>query len=179
LIIGPGRLGVLKRLFDCVKSGKRVPMIGDGGNRYQMVAVADVADACVCAIERRASGVFNLGSADPPCVRNLLGDLCRRAGSGGRPMPTPAWAVTAALWGLHSVRLSPLVPEQFRIAPVDYVLDIAAAREELGWTPKFGDMEMLWQAYQTYCGAAYSGTLPAEREAFDAASGDSSSFDAG
>lgn len=154
LIIGPGRLGVLKRLFDAVRAGRRIPMIGSGHNRYQMVAVADVVEACLCALDRRPAGVFNLGSASPPAVRELLSELCRRAGTRARPLACPAWAVTAALSVLDKIRISPLVPEQFRIAPVDYVLDIGAARDALNWNPRFSDMDMLWQAYQVYTGAA-------------------------
>lgn len=154
LIIGPGRLGVLKRLFDTVRGGRRIPMIGDGANRYQMVAVADVVEACVRAISLRSNGVFNLGSASPPPVRELLSELCRRAGTCARPLACPAWAVSATLELLDKIRLSPLVPEQFRIAPLDYVLDISAARQALGWNPRLSDVEMLWQAYQVYTGVA-------------------------
>ncbi len=154
LIIGPGRIGVLKRLFDRIRAGRCVPLIGDGRNRYQMVSVADVAAACRLAVEKRAEGVFNLGSDAPVPVVEMIRDVCRRAGSGSRVRPTPAALVHAALWALHSVRLSPLTPEQFRIANVDYVLDTSRAREELGWTPRDSDAEMLWQAYQSYVGAA-------------------------
>lgn len=150
LIVGPGRLGVLTRLFDRIRAGKSVPMLGDGGNRYQMVGVADVAAACIAAIERPFAGVFNLGSSDPPTVRALLEEICRRAGTGSRVTPLPLAPANAALWVLHAVRLSPLVPEQFRIAGVDYVLDTSAAKHNLGWAPELSDIEMLWQAYQAY-----------------------------
>lgn len=153
LIIGPGRLGVLKRLFDAVRAGRPIPMIGSGTNRYQMVAVADVVEACVCALDRRPVGVFNLGSASPPPVLDLLCELCRRAETRSRPYACPAWAVTASLWALDKIRIAPLVPEQFRIAPLDYVLDINAARKALNWNPRFTDIEMLWQAYLVYTGA--------------------------
>ena len=44
-------------------------------------------------------------------------------------MPTrPTQLALSLLW---SVRLSPMNPEQFLIAPVDYVLDISAARAGL------------------------------------------------
>jgi nucleoside-diphosphate-sugar epimerase len=56
----------------------------------------------------------------------------------------------AALWSLHAVRMAPLVPEQFRIADVDYVLDTARAGQALGWRPQLTDADMLWSAYQTY-----------------------------
>jgi dTDP-glucose 4,6-dehydratase len=162
LIVGPGRLGVLTRLFDRIRAGKSVPMLGDGGNRYQMVGVADVAAACIAAIERPIDGTFNLGSSDPPHVRTLLDELCRRADTGSRVSRLPLLPAHAALWTLHAMRIAPLVPEQFRIAAVDYVLDTTAARRDLEWTPKLNDTEMLWQAYLTYCGDLISArSLPA------------------
>jgi dTDP-glucose 4,6-dehydratase len=163
LIVGPGRLGVLTRLFDRIRAGRSVPMLGDGGNRYQMVGAADVAAACVAAIDRPIDGVFNLGSSDPPTVRELLKELCRRAGTGSRVRELPLAPANAALWMLHAVRLAPLVPEQFRIAAIDYVLDTSAAARDLGWTPRLNDTEMLWQAYQAYCGSILTArTVPAE-----------------
>lgn len=153
LIIGPGRVGVLKRLFDRIRMGRCVPLIGDGRNRYQMVSVADVSAACRLAVETRAEGVFNLGSDAPIPVLDMIRDLCRRAGSASRVRPTSARWVHAALWTLQLARLSPLTPEQFRIANVDYVLDTSRAREKLGWMPRDSDTEMLWQAYQSYVGA--------------------------
>ncbi len=154
LIIGPGRIGVLKRLFDRIRAGQCVPLIGNGRNRYQMVSVADVAAACRLAVETRADGVFNLGSDAPIPVVEMIHDLCCRAGSGSRVRPTSSALVHAALWALHCVRFSPLAPEQFRIANVDYVLDTSRAQKELGWTPRDSDAEMLWQAYQSYDGVA-------------------------
>jgi dTDP-glucose 4,6-dehydratase len=150
LIIGPGRLGVLQRLFDCVRTGRSVPMLGDGSNRYQMVAVSDVAAACVRAILQPRDGVFNLGSADPPPVRRLLAELCERAGSRSSIKALPLGLATSALWALHLIRLAPLNPEQFRIAGVDYVLDTSKAHAELGWEPRLSDADMLWSAYETY-----------------------------
>jgi len=153
LIIGPGRIGILKRLFDRIRLGRCIPLIGNGRNRYQMVSVADVAAACRLAVETRAEGAFNLGSDAPIPVMDLIRDLCHRAKSSSRVQPTPAWLIHAALWKLQCVRLSPLTPEQFRIANVDYVLDTSRAKKELGWTPHDTDAEMLWQAYQSYVDA--------------------------
>jgi dTDP-glucose 4,6-dehydratase len=154
LIVGPGRLGVLTRLFDAVRDGRAIPLIGRGHNRYQMVSVEDVARACLLAVQTRPDGTFNLGSNDSPPVRVLLTELCRRAGSRARPLPTPAWLANTGLWGLHALRAAPLSPEQFRLASVDYVLDTSRAAEQLGWRPLHSDAEMLWQAYQSYVGRA-------------------------
>ncbi len=154
LIVGPGRLGILTKLFDRIRAGKRVPLIGDGTNRYQMVAVSDVARAVICALEKSAGATFNLGSSEVPTVKALMEGLARSANSPSRVLRTPRRLTEAALWTLHAFRVAPLVPEQFRIAGVDYVLDTTAARQQLGWAPRFTDEEMLWQAYQQYVAAA-------------------------
>src|SRR5207237_62042 len=122
LIIGPGRLGVLQKLFDRIRLGRVVPILGDGRQRYQMVSVSDVAAACMLALRNPCDGTYNLGSMNPPSVRELLSTLCRRAGSNSTIVSLPRRLARAALWSLHGLRLSPLTPEQFRIADVDYVL---------------------------------------------------------
>lgn len=150
LIIGPGRLGVLKTLFDRIQAGRTVYMIGGGANRYQMVAVSDVADGCVRAVEQGVAGVYNLGSHDPPTVRALLEALVERAGSSSKVRALPASLTRLGLAALDRLRLSPLTPEQYRIAPIDFVLDTTAAERALGWKARFDDAEMLWSAYRTY-----------------------------
>jgi dTDP-glucose 4,6-dehydratase len=80
LISGAGRLGVLAKLFKLVQIGAPVPMIGSGRNRYQMIAVDDCAAAALRAADLGCpTGPFNLGSDNPPTVRELLTELIRRA----------------------------------------------------------------------------------------------------
>ena len=43
--IGTGRLGVFQILYDWVYSGKRIPIIGNGANRYQLLEVDDLVEA--------------------------------------------------------------------------------------------------------------------------------------
>ncbi|MFN0136095.1 MAG: NAD-dependent epimerase/dehydratase family protein [Phycisphaerae bacterium] len=150
LIIGPGRLGVLRKLFDRIRSGGRVPMFGDGRNRYQMVAVDDVARACVLAAQGGIEGTFNLGSSEPPIVRELLSEVIRRAASRSRLRVLPKRPAIAALRMLDLLRIAPLAPEQFLIAGEDYVLDTREAAGRLGWKPQHSDIDMLWQAYEAY-----------------------------
>ena len=47
--IGPERLGVFEILFDWIREGRRIPILGDGANRYQLLAVEDLVDAIVRA----------------------------------------------------------------------------------------------------------------------------------
>jgi dTDP-glucose 4,6-dehydratase len=45
LIIGPGRLGILEKLFKLIDMNLPVPMIGSGKNPYQFISVFDCAEA--------------------------------------------------------------------------------------------------------------------------------------
>lgn len=150
VIVGPGRLGLLRTLFDRVRAHRAIPVLGDGRNRHHLVAVEDVAEACRLALERDGGGTFNVGAREPATVRDLMADLCRRAGSRSRLLPLPADLGRLGLGLLWSVRLSPLNPEQYRIAPLDYVLDTSAARADLGFEARHADTDSLFATYRWY-----------------------------
>lgn len=151
LIIGPGRLGILVKLFKLIDSNLPVPMIGRGGNPYQFVSVYDCASAAVCAWKAGyPNAEYNIGSNDPPPVRELLGRLIHEAGSRSFLLPTPAWAIKAALGVLDFVNMPLMDPEQYLIADEYCVLDCARAKREIGWQPKHRDEDMLLAAYREY-----------------------------
>jgi dTDP-glucose 4,6-dehydratase len=151
LIIGPGRLGVLSKLFRLVDAGFPIPMIGSGANPYQFISVFDCASA---AFQAWKSGVpndeFNLGSDDPPPVRQLLTRLIQEAGSRSWLMATPAWAVKLALTALDGVNLPLMDPEQYLIADEVCIVDTRKAKTKLNWTPRHRDEDMLLAAYHTW-----------------------------
>ena len=104
LIIGPGRLGILEKLFKLIDWNLPVPMIGSGKNPYQFISVFDCAEAARLAWKAGVPNeAYNLGSLNPPPVRKLLGDLIKHAGSKSILIPTPGWAVkrTLDLLDLH------------------------------------------------------------------------------
>ena len=54
--IGPERLGVFEILFDWIREGRRIPILGDGSNRYQLLAVEDLVEATVSAAGADVAG---------------------------------------------------------------------------------------------------------------------------
>src|SRR5262249_28611020 len=91
-LFGPRMTGVFVLLFDWVRQGKNVYLLGAGTNRVQMVSAWDVADACLLAAERPASrgAVLNLGADDVPTVRAQVEALIAHSGSRSRVVPLPA-----------------------------------------------------------------------------------------
>ena len=151
LIIGPGRAGILESLFKLVDASLPIPVIGDGNNHYQFVSVFDCVAAVLAAVEKGVpNGVYNLGTADPPKVRDLLRALIKEAGSRSFILPVPAGLAKRLLAGLDRINLPLMDPEQFLIADETCIVDVSRARNELGWTPKFRDEEMLVAAYRAY-----------------------------
>lgn len=151
LIVGAGRFGILTKLFALIARDLPVPLIGSGANCYQMISVNDCASAILRALRAKIPNAeFNLGSHNPPCVRELLSAVIRAANSKSRLIPTHAASVKAALRALEFLGVPLMFSEQFKIADLEYRIDISRARSELGWEPKFGDEEMLFSAYKTY-----------------------------
>jgi dTDP-glucose 4,6-dehydratase len=164
LIIGPGRLGILQKLFTLIDLNLPVPMIGSGKAPYQFISVYDCASAAAAAWRAGApNAVYNLGSDDPPPVRALLASLIREAGSRSLLLPTPAPLVKLALDALDLVNLPLMDPEQYRIADEECILDTSAAKRDLAWRPLHRDEDMLNAAYREYrAGKTRPGAVPAK-----------------
>lgn len=168
LIIGPGRLGILEKLFKLIDMNLPVPMIGSGRNPYQFISVFDCAEAARLGWKAGVPNeAYNLGSLNPPPVRKLLGDLIKHAGSRSILIPTPGWAVKRTLDMLDMMNMPIMDPEQYLIADEDCVLDVSKGERELGWVPQYRDEDMLIAAYNEYRGkknghAAAGKHVPAE-----------------
>ncbi|WP_295806715.1 NAD(P)-dependent oxidoreductase [uncultured Nitratireductor sp.] len=151
LIIGPGRLGILEKLFKLVDMNLPVPMIGAGKNPYQFISVFDCAEAARLAWKAGVPNeAYNLGSLNPPPVRKLLGDLVKHAGSKSFLLPTPGWAVKRTLDLLDWMNMPIMDPEQYLIADEMCVLDVSKGERDLGWIPQYNDGDMLIAAYDEY-----------------------------
>jgi nucleoside-diphosphate-sugar epimerase len=151
LITGPGRLGILAKLFRLVKTNLPVPMIGSGRNRYQMVSVQDCARAAILAVENDClPGPFNLGSETPPTTRELLQAIIDHAGSRSVLVPIPAAGAKTALAALDAIGLTLLFPEQYGIADADILLDTSSTRRQLNWQPQNSDIAEMISAYDAF-----------------------------
>lgn len=151
--IGPARLGVFQILYDWVHDGKRIPMIGAGHNRYQLLDVADLVEAIWMACTLPAEQVnetFNVGAKEFGTVREDLQALCDFAGTGARPMGTPAGLVKPMLRLFERFKLSPLYKWVYETADKDSFVSIERIEERLGWRPQYSNAQALIRAYQWY-----------------------------
>ncbi|MGZ8688774.1 MAG: NAD-dependent epimerase/dehydratase family protein, partial [Gaiellaceae bacterium] len=88
--VGPERLGVFEILFDWIREGRRIPILGDGSNLYQLLAVEDLVDAVLRCFDAPVAGeALNIGAGRFGTVREDLQALIGHAGSGSRLRPVP------------------------------------------------------------------------------------------
>ncbi|HSB37701.1 MAG TPA: NAD-dependent epimerase/dehydratase family protein, partial [Gaiellaceae bacterium] len=138
--VGPERLGVFEILFDWIREGRRIPILGDGSNRYQLLAVEDLVEATVAAAAADVAGeTFNVGATEFGTVRSDLEGLIAHAGSGSRLRPVPARPAEIALRALELARLSPLAEWHYRTAHKDSFVSIEKAERLLGWEPRLSN----------------------------------------
>jgi len=149
--IGPERLGVFEILFDWIREGRGIPILGDGSNRYQLLAVEDLVEATVAAAERDVAGeTFNVGATEFGTVRSDLEGLIAHAGSGSRLRPFPARPAELALRALELARLSPLAEWHYRTAHRDSFVDVSKAQRLLGFAPRLSNEQALCETYDWY-----------------------------
>jgi nucleoside-diphosphate-sugar epimerase len=151
--LGTGRLGVFQILYDWVHDGKRIPVLGSGDNRYQLLEVDDLCEAiwlAASAPAALANGTFNVGATRFGTVKEDVGALCAFAGSGARVFPVPAWPAKLALRALESVNLSPLYRWVYGTADKDSFVSTERIQRTLGWQPRYSNAEALVRAYEWY-----------------------------
>jgi nucleoside-diphosphate-sugar epimerase len=149
--VGPERLGVFEILFDWIREGRRIPILGRGENRYQLLAVEDLVDAVVRCFDRPVAGeALNIGAGSFGTVRDDLQALIDHAGSGSRLWSVPVRPAELALRALELTHLSPLAEWHYKTAHKDSFVSIEKARELLGWEPRLSNAETLCATYDWY-----------------------------
>ncbi|MCK4353505.1 NAD(P)-dependent oxidoreductase [candidate division WOR-3 bacterium] len=151
--IGTGRLGVFQILYDWVKNGKKIPIIGNGENHYQLLEVEDLVDAIyllLTASPAKVNDAYNVGAKEFGRVLDDVGALCEFVGSGARVMTTPARLVKFLLVLFEKLKLSPLYKWVYGTADTDSFVSIEKIEKALGWLPKYSNAEALIRSYKWY-----------------------------
>ncbi|KUK83979.1 MAG: NAD-dependent epimerase/dehydratase [Microgenomates bacterium 39_6] len=151
--IGTRRLGVFEILFDWIKDGKKIPVIGNGKNRYQLLDVDDLVEAIYLfgkKNHKKYNDTFNIGAKEFATVKQDLHKLCEHAGSGASVLATPAGPVKAALALFDYLGISPLYKWVYDTADKDSFVSTEKIEKTLNWSPKYSNQAALIKAYSWY-----------------------------
>ncbi len=149
-IMGHGRLGIFQILFEWIREGYNVPVLGRGENVYQFVHADDLAEACILAAARPGATTYNCGTDRFGSMREVLEHLCAHAKTGSKVKSVP---MQPAVWLMNitsALGLSPLGPYHALMYGRSLYFDTTKAREELDWLPRYSNNEMFVESYNWY-----------------------------
>ena len=149
-ILGHGRLGIFQMLFEWIREGRNVPVMGTGDNRFQFVHALDLADASILAAQRPGPQVYNIGTDRFGTMREVLESLCRHAGTGSAVKGVPDAPVRWLMAGASRLGLSPLGAYHYMAYGKPNYFDISDAVTELGWRPTYSNEEAMIASYDWY-----------------------------
>lgn len=149
--LGPERLGVFQVWFEAIYSGKKVFILGNGNNKYQLLAVYDVSDAIIKALESKVDGeIFNLGAKEFGTWRQDLGAVITYAKTKSQITGLPVLPSQIILALLEKLNLSPIAAWHYQTLPIPSYMALEKAEKMLSWHPKKSNKELLIESYQWY-----------------------------
>ncbi|TRO61941.1 NAD(P)-dependent oxidoreductase [Candidatus Bathyarchaeota archaeon] len=149
--VGTVRLGVFSVLFDWLYRGKKLPVIGNGENRYQLLDVDDLVEAIYLMSKlapKKANDVYNVGATEFGTINSHMQTLLDYRGM-GRLVHFPAGPVKLALRVLDKLHLSPLYPWAYDTLDKDHFVSVDKL-VKLGWKPKLTSEQALLESYKWY-----------------------------
>ncbi|OGH24144.1 MAG: hypothetical protein A3B47_04725 [Candidatus Levybacteria bacterium RIFCSPLOWO2_01_FULL_39_24] len=149
--LGPERLGVFELWFEAIYSGRAVFILGNGNNRYQLLAVSDAVDAIIKALESKIDGeIFNIGALEFQTWNQDLGSVIKHAKSKSRIIKLPTIPSQILLGLLEILNLSPIAAWHYKTMPVDSYISVKKTEKLLNWIPQKSNEELLIESYDWY-----------------------------
>jgi len=149
-ILGHGRMGIFQILFEWIIKGINIPVLNDGANIYQFVHASDLSNATISASSLLKSGTYNIGAAIYGSMRESLEALCEHADTGSRVYSLPMKPIQMLMNLTSVLGLSPLGPYHSLMYGRSMYFDISKAKNELGFNPKYSNIEMLTESFDWY-----------------------------
>ncbi len=151
--LGTGRLGIFQVLYDWIESGKKIPILGNGQNKYQLLEVEDLVTAIDLLLREpgtKCNDTFNVGADAFSTVQDDVGALCEYAESGARIFPVPSALVKPFLVLFEKMKISPLYKWIYDTADKDSYVSIEKIKQTMNWKPRYSNAQALIRSYQWY-----------------------------
>jgi len=149
-IMDEGRLGLLGILFEFIDENRKLPMVGDGTNRYQFIYAKDLARACELALSANYTEIFNIGSDNVKSFNEVYSYVIKKSGSASRLCHFPKLPMILAMKICFWLGISPLGPYQYKMIASNFIFDTTKIKQRLGFVPTLANEEMLLRAYEFY-----------------------------
>ncbi len=152
-LIGEGRMGIFKIFYDWIREGRKIPLIGGGKNKLQLLDVQDLCSAIAAALKsppELANDDFNVGADRFGTLEEDLGDFIKAVHSHSRVVTVPGNMVRFLLKMGERIKASPLYEGIYGIMDKDVYHCVDKLYTQLGWRPTSSNVDALTKAYRWY-----------------------------
>ncbi len=149
-IIDEGRLGLLSLLFEFIDDNKKIPIVGNGENRYQFIYAKDMVQAMKSALNYDKTSIFNIGSDNVKTFNEVYNYVIEKSNSKSRLFHFPKMLMIIGMKICYFLHISPLGPYQYKMISSSFVFDTSKIKKELNFTPTLTNEEMMYKAYKYY-----------------------------
>lgn len=151
--VGPERLGAFELLYDWACSRRGFPVLGSGGNRYQLLDVEDLCAAielCATLETERVNDTFNVGAREFGTLREDFQAVLDRAGHGRRIIGLPAGPAILLLKIFEALHVSPLYRWIYQTATQESYVSTEKIERQLGFRARYSNRDALVRNYDWY-----------------------------
>ncbi|MFA6533442.1 MAG: NAD(P)-dependent oxidoreductase [Patescibacteria group bacterium] len=151
--LGTHRLGVFEILFDWIHDNKKIPLIGNGNNRYELLEVDDLCEVVYLFTQKKNkkyNDAFNIGAEKYTTIKGDFKIMFKALNSKSKIFPTPAFIVKKVLWLFEKLKLSPLYQWVYDTADKDSFVSIDKLTKTLSWHPRYSNSDALIKSYKWY-----------------------------
>ncbi|CAN5201436.1 NAD(P)-dependent oxidoreductase [soil metagenome] len=149
--LGTERLGVFELWFEAIYNSRRVYILGDGNNPYQLLAVTDLTDAIYKALTVKSHNeIFNIGAKEFQTWRKDLQYVIKKAKSNSSITSFPTVPSQLILQLLEKLNLSPIAAWHYKTMPVPSYVSIEKAEKLLHWHPTKSNQQLFLESYEWY-----------------------------
>lgn len=149
--VGPERLGVFELWYEAIYTGKRVFLLGNGNNQYQLLAVSDVVSAIIRSLTSKTKNeIFNIGAKHFETWRKDIGHVISCTKSRSRITSLPVLPSQIILYLLEQLHLSPIAAWHYKTMPVPSYVSTQKAEKLLNWQAQKSNKELLLENYKWY-----------------------------
>ena len=149
-VIGGGRLGIFEILFDWVKEGKKIPIIGNGDNIFQFSNVEDLVDVSIETASKKINGFFNIGNKDKTTLKEDLENFFLAVESKSKVFCLNKNLAVLTLSAVDKLNLSPLSKWHYMSYSWNFHYDQEDNFNRLNWRPKKNNVDLLINSYNWY-----------------------------
>ena len=148
-VVGRGRYGLFQIVFEWIYKGYKIPLLNQGKNIFQFIHCDDLADFSILIEKLEGYNIFNVGTEGICTIHELIDKLIIHSSSKSRVLKIPT-LISSFIKIVSTLRLTPINKWHTSALTKDQYYDNFKISKELGWKPKYNNIEMICESYDQY-----------------------------